>query len=318
MGEDCGIRASELKRENIPSGLRVACGDDFFWRGYAEKIYRSLLPEGSLSLFVIDEVRDAGEILSAVSTSSFSGDGNVVIVRDRVYPFTDAEWKKLAEAPRSFGAYLLIFRDKISPSLVKRIGIVDCGKEDRGSCARFASNFFGRGGIDGSALYKLVDYCDCDMSKIFLEAEKLAAYSEGNRVTSADVEETVSEDVDYTIFNVVDSIGRGRKERAVKQLGRLESQGVAPSHILGTLIKHFSRSLHASISPLPDGELAKLLGVKEYFVKLNRERRNLSRPDLKKILEMLTDCEYNFKSGKLTEQTAFDSAMAKLLSGVYV
>ena len=72
--------------------------------------------------------------------------------------------------------------------------------------------------------------------------------------------------------------------------------------------------LYASMSPLSDKELADLFRVKEYAITKVRENRKLSKKQLKTTLENLVSYEYKFKSGVMSEQTAFDAAITGLIA----
>jgi len=319
------ILSSELKVENLVHGVYYTVGGDVYWLNNAEKIFRSILPEESFSLHVLDKVRSMEEVLNAVDTIGFSGDDNVVIVKDADYKLTEKD-KELLKNFACEGYILFIgakFFDpkkddkykglSFSAAERKLFNVIKCEKSDKYACATYIAKLFPNG-IERTAALALAEYANCDMARIYLEAEKLNAYCEGRRTEKTDVTDLVAEDTDLQIFNFVNSVLSGNKSLALKQLARLKKRGESPSVLLAALINQYRRTFYASISPLSDKELADLLKVKEYAVTKARENRAISKKQLKKTIETLVDYEYKFKTGVMSDRAAFDAAIAGLLA----
>lgn len=308
------LNASDLTADKLSSGVYYTEGNDLYWLGRAEECFRKKIPEGSLALHVFDRLNDLNEALDALNVISFFGDSNVVIVKDADYKFTDREHKILSGLCVDDGYLFFLGNKNLSSSEKKRFTAVDCSSLDKFACARYAEKLF-QGGIDREALTLLCEYSDCDMARIKLEAEKLNAYCDGKKVTAKDVKELVSEETDLQIFSFVSALTEGKNELAAKRLSFLRQRGESPAYLLSALTGQYARILHAALSTDSDAELASAMGIKEYAVKKARSTRTLSKVKLKKTVSMLVDYEFKFKSGLLSDRTAFDAAVARLLAG---
>lgn len=324
-----GLNAAELKKEDLSYGVYYTVGEDAYWLDTAEKAFRSLVAEDSFSLFLIDRLNSFADIVGAIETYSFSDEPNVVIVRDSDYRLTEQD-KEILRALRCDEGYVLFKglscfavdgknkggKNKgsfLTSDEKKNFVSIDCGKLDKYACAKRIEKLFLHG-IDRNAAMLLADYGNCDMARINLEVKKLVDYCGDRQTTTDDVYELAVEDTDLQVFMFVNSIVDGKNALAQKQLARLKRRGERPSAILASLISQYRRMLYASISPMSDKELADLFRVKEYAVTKVRENRKISKKQLKATLEKLVDYEYKFKSGVMSEQTAFDAAVAGLIA----
>ena len=72
--------------------------------------------------------------------------------------------------------------------------------------------------------------------------------------------------------------------------------------------------LFCAVTPYDNKQMADLLGIKEFAVEKTRNIKGYSQAKLKSCVAMLTDCEYKFKSGVYSDETAFNLAVSHLLS----
>lgn len=307
------IAAADLKSADIACGIYFTEGGDAYWQKYAENAFRSIIPENSLSLFVFEKISSMSEVFDAAATLSFSGDVNVVVVRDGDYKPTEGERAALLDLDAE-DCYILFLSPKFfGAAEKKRFNAIDCGKSDKFRCARYAERLF-PSGIEKDALNRLAEYTDCDMAKIDNEAAKLNAFCGDRRVTLSDVEETVTEDAEIQVFAFVTNLTEGRNELALKQIARLIKRGESPSYLLATITGQYRRMLYAVLSDKSDAELASVMRVKEYAVKKARSVRTMTKKQLRDTVNMLSAYELKFKSGEMSERTAFDAAISRLIS----
>ena len=74
---------------------------------------------------------------------------------------------------------------------------------------------------------------------------------------------------------------------------------------LGLITNHFRRLFFIAVSEMENGELASLLGVKEYaIIKARGQIKNFSKLQLKKIYALLEKVDYMIKSGRMLAQNA--------------
>lgn len=308
------LNAVDISAESINFGVYYTEGSDLYWLSRTEECFRKKLRQGSLSLHVFDRVNALSEILDALGVISFFGESNVVIIKDSEYKFTDREHKLLSGLSLEDGYLLFVGNKNLTSSEKKAFTGINCAKLDKFACVKYASELF-PSGIDRDAANILVEYSDCDMARIKLEAEKLDAYCDGKKVTAKDVKELVSEETDLQIFSFVSALTEGKKELAAARLAFLKQRGESPAYLLSALTGQYARMLYAALSPKSDADLASVMGIKEFAVKKARSTRVLSKVQLKKTVNMLVDYELKFKSGLLTDRTALDAAVARLFAG---
>lgn len=103
------------------------------------------------------------------------------------------------------------------------------------------------------------------------EMQKLFQYvgAERKLVDVADVEAIVSDTRVDSIFDMVNAIGRRSAGEALRLLGRLLEEGIAPLVVLSMLTRHF-RQLWMTRELLDDGvgrkDISKRIGVNPYFI----------------------------------------------------
>jgi DNA polymerase-3 subunit delta len=109
-----------------------------------------------------------------------------------------------------------------------------------------------------------------NLQEVHAELRKLFDYlGERDLVDVADVAEVVSDTRADSIFELTDALGRRHISRALRLLGRLLDEGVAPLVILSMMTRHF-RQLWKIRELLDQGasprELPRRVGVNPYFI----------------------------------------------------
>lgn len=310
------MNALDLKTNNLKSGVYVLEGDDDFLLKSAENAFRSLVGADSLSLHVIDKFSDMGEIVSSICVYGFSDTPNVVVMRDENAKFTDNDHKMLLKILNSDidPNFLVFYNGTFLTSAEKKlIKSVNCNRLQKNDCVNYITKLFPFG-IEYSAASVLADYMECNLAKIENECNKLRSFCETKKITVSDVELLVSEDKDIQVFAFANNIVNKNYSAAIKQLDKMRKYGYPPSMLLSTLVGQFQRLFYCSVSPLSDSELAKVLKVKEFAITKTRKIKGFSKVQLRNNLNMLLEYEYKFKSGEMSDVSAFNCAVAKLLS----
>lgn len=310
------VHASKLP-DKPESGVYNLVGDDIYWLNLATERLISIVGKSSLSARFFDKMDNVADIIGSLLSLNFMSEPNVVVVKNcKDFTKNDSKGHKLFLETLQSGIapnYLVLINAELDSKEKALINEIDCSKLRKYDCINYAEKLFD-GKIEKNALYKLADYTNCDLARIINEAEKLKSYCKDAVIKSIDVENLVAEDTDLQVFQFVNNIIGGNNELAVEQLQRLKKRGESPLMILAMLTNQFRRILHCALSDKSDAELAVLFNVKEYAIKKARENKHISVVKLKGIVEMLTEYELKFKSGEMSEQTAFDSAISRLLS----
>ena len=169
--------------------------------------------------------------------------------------------------------------------------------------------------IHVSALDKLVSYCNNDMSRISNELEKLISYSGQEPIKELDVDTLVYQDREYQVFELAEFISKGEKEKALDLIYVLSNGGKSSFSVLGPLYNNYRRALFVAINKdKTDDEIASLLGVKPYAVKMVRNQALRFTPKkLKTIVDMIYNTDRNIKMGKIKEDVAIKTIVLNIL-----
>lgn len=309
------MNAFELSSATAPAGAYLIDGNDGFLVKTAESYFRSLLPEGSLSLRVIDRLSSAEELSSSVGVYNFDGMPNVVILRDPDAKLDEkGHFLLLSLLENGVSPDYLVFTNPafLTAAEKKLVTVVSCNSPDKFRCIQYVEKLFPYG-IEKTAAALLADYTENNLAKIDNESQKLLSFCGERRVNIDDVENLVSEDREVQVFAFADAAIKGNSALALQRLEKLRKYGFPPAKILATLSGQFQRMLFCALSPLSDEELAAKLKVKPFAITKAREGKKIGTKQLKSTFEMLIDCEYKFKSGEISEQNALNEAVSKLL-----
>lgn len=310
------MNALELNNDTLKGGAFVLTGDDTFMLSKAQTFFRNILPENSLSLFVLDRINSVNEIFASVGIINFDGSPNVILVRDSEVKFSESDHNQLVRFLKTQIApdFLVFCNEKILNAAEKKLLTpISCEKPDRYTCMKYVDKLFPFG-IERAAISMLLDYTDCNLAIIINESKKLIDYCGEKRVLVSDVDNLVTEDTDIQVFSLANSLAKGNKQIAMKQFEKLIKCNTQPVLLLATLISQFQRMLYCSISNLDDDSLAKVLSVKPYAVKKTRENISLSKVQLRTIVSKLLDFELKFKNGDISDGAAIECAMSYLIS----
>lgn len=171
--------------------------------------------------------------------------------------------------------------------------------------------------ISDSAVSKLIEYCLCDLSKILVECEKLVAYV-GDRasVEEKDVDGVVTRSIEYQVFELTDALAKKNSTKVYTILKDMESKKDEYKMLPALIFSHFRRLFHVAINQgLSNGEIAKMLGVKEYAVKMSANQARLfSKSSLKKINELCADIDFDLKTSNISLNNAVELIVLSILN----
>ena len=214
----------------------------------------------------------------------------------------ESEKKKLEELllkiPKSTCVVILDY-NKNFEFLKRSFTLVDAGRMDRETVKKLVIAYLSREGkqMSAEALDTLIDATNGYLTKIMTELKKLCYYEPNEAlITKKMVDELVTKDIEYSVFELTEALSKKDGDKALKLLKLMEKD----SGVFSLISNHFRRLFYSSISDLTNGELAKLLGVKEFaIVKARQLARGFSKAQLKKINSMLEEFDYLVKSGKM-------------------
>jgi DNA polymerase III delta subunit len=296
----------------------IATGDDAFVIGSAVKLFKAAVsgpPDFNISSF--DDAAGADGIIAALDSMPLAADFRLVVARD--YRGDCAPLAEYLKKPNQQAVLLFVaavLKDNFA-AILPRLTPIDCGRLDESDLLKFIAKNAAEYGAEVSpdAARLLIRYCNFNLSRISSELEKLAFMRLGGTVTAADAENFVAPESDYKIYEISDAVARKQNGRAALVLKSLLDANIQPGQIMGMLYSHFRRLLYCAVTER-GGDLAGLLGVKEYAVtKLCEQCRDYSPVRLKRICDAFHDADYSFKSGLISDITALEVCIMRILGG---
>ncbi len=316
------MRVQDL-RQHIRSGNIDPCyiltGDDEFLVRNAESSFESIV-KGSedFSLRILTAPKPQ-EVVESALTISFFG-CSVVLVRE----FSAKDIKPVLDyLAKPNPATVLVFSCPDEDFIKKtenKATVVLCDKLTQDMIDKWILREFSRAGrtITKDALKLFVDNCGGKMNRISMEINKLL-YSDSAEIGVGHISEFVTKTLEFKIYELAEAIARRNADKAMEIYDTLVysvSDIKNPyTSILSGLYSHYRRLLYSKITPLREEDVARELGVKPFAVKMAREQAaGYSSSKLLEILRKIGDSEYAFKSGRMSQENACESAVLGILA----
>ena len=316
-----------MKFQELKQSLKVKVepiyllyGDDEFVKTSAKKLIVDPIINGNqlnLTTFYLDEL-DAFKVLDTLNTFSFFGKRCVVIneIEGKKDTKLINELKEYAQNPNNECVLVIVgLTSSNFESLGSSVTMVDCNRLSNDLLAKWiVHKLNGKKTISSSSAYKLIDYCNGYLGRINLELDKLLNYSL-SEITSEDIENLVIKDIEYNIFELAESLGQRKKEKAISIFNDLINDKKQSTSVLVLIANHFRRLFYVSVSKDTNEQIAEYLGVKPYAVKKLKEQQANFSPKI--LMQIVRDCEeidVATKTGKMNYMTSMQIFMSKLLS----
>lgn len=183
--------------------------------------------------------------------------------------------------------------------------IVDCGRLDYKIVSLKIKAVLSAKGksINDFATKLLFDYAIGDLAKIMLDIDKLVAYvGERNEITVDDIKTLVTQSLEYKIFELTDALSKkdGNKVYAIidDMKGKKEEYKTLPALIYAHFRRLFMVALNKDTGSY---ELAQMLGIKEFAVKMTQKQVGLfSKSSLKKINDLCSKLDFDLKQSNIS------------------
>lgn len=195
---------------------------------------------------------------------------------------------------------------------------IECTKLSNELCQKFVDDRLKQNNmqITDAAKTTLVELCVNNLGKICTELEKLVFMClDKGTIEEDDVKTSVKSDLEYKIYELSDLLLDKNIDRAMLIVQDMITKKEEPTAILSLLTSNFRRLYFAKITPDDNATLAKQLGVKEYAMKIAKDKTNkVGAVALKQINEMLLETDYAIKSGEMPADLALNFAVLKINS----
>ncbi len=162
--------------------------------------------------------------------------------------------------------------------------------------------------MDGSVINYFLSKVGKDLDKINTELDKLKMYKlDTKTILKNDIDLNVRETIENTIFDLIDAIIKKDKVRSYELYNHFIESGTEIFQILVLLSNQIRLIYNVKVmNKLSDSMISQELGVKEYPVKLARNKGlNYSKKELLSLLYKLSILDQDIKSGKQLPNICF-------------
>lgn len=311
----------DLEKSYISQPIYLIKGDAFLCQDAKNKIIQKLnISKINVSLFT-DENFDVNNTLNACNQFSFFSEKRMVIVQDLAKELTNDNkfrFENYSKNPNIDCVLILI--DTISSKVfdfMKNVEVIECKPNDFFVQNYIKNNVEKLGNtISLQNCKKLNDYCLGNLNRITLEIKKLSDYVGKNKeITAQVIDNLVFKDTELKVFDLTNALGVKDGNRALKILNDMITSGEPPIKILGLINANFRRMMFAKINKGSNADLAKALNLKEFAIAKAKESASFfSASQLKNIINLLLEADYNIKSGVMSQENVLYYVVCKIVS----
>lgn len=320
--------AEELKTNTI-SRYHLIYGDErYMVRYYKHSLVEKLSSPGdemNCTFFQgggIKEssIADVGQILP------FMAPQRLIVVQDSGFFKSANEMADyLEEFPES--TYVIFVEREVDKRnrLFKWMGkngcVTECQAQSETMLKQWIAGYLKKAGKSisvGTAEY-LIERTGTDMETLNNELDKLIGYTGARSVIErADVETICTGANVSKIFDMIDAVASGERDRALSLYNDLLANKEPPMSILYLFSRHINILLQIkelSAIGLNKNELAKKIGIPPFTVqKYGKQAGLFKRSHLLKMLEDRVNYEESFKTGRLSDQLAVEMFLIQALT----
>ena len=171
--------------------------------------------------------------------------------------------------------------------------------------------------ISEETIKLLYDYTLGDLAKITVELNKLISYvGDKDSIEISDIKELVTPSLEYQVFELTDALAKKNSIRVYQIISDMKAKKDEFRTLPAIIFSHFRRLFMVALNQDKNRmELSKLLGVKEYAVKMSMQQAGLfSKSQLKKINELLSQVDFELKQSNMSIDNAVGLIVLKLLN----
>lgn len=335
--------SEDIRDDKIASVILMYGEEQYLIKWAVDTMVKKYVNPASLPMdyVVLDETSvSCGDVIEACETFSMFSEKRIVWVKDFKPLSGDGQKGYGKEETERLIQYVcgsnertvLVFSSeeikasaKLTAALKKVGAVYNFTKIDRGELTSFAYKRFKKADIEigARAMNTLIDATgyfnrdsDYRLYNFANDIEKVIAHSSGGSVTEEDILTAVSGDIETFVFDMLDGISAGQKDKAFMMLNNILRSGSDPYAIIAVIVSQFELML--SVKQLRDDgmslpQIHKKLGGSEYRIKkLIPHANRYSADKLKKTLSDIYRVDGNIKSGLLDAQTALELFIANI------
>lgn len=216
-----------------------------------------------------------------------------------------AKWKNFFKLAEQFGASVCYNR-RSTADIVKLL----CAEAEKNGSQLSRAN-----------AEKIVEYAGDDLTNLYNEILKMSSFAIGREITSADIENMVTHNMESTVFMLSKAIIGGDYDRAYSVLNQLFYMNEEPVAILAVLSNSYVNMyrVKAALQSGKSGTAPTEYDPASYkgrdFILRNAERdgRSLSIEKLRQSLSAIMEADLLLKGSKISGRQVLEQLIAKLL-----
>lgn len=312
---------------NLSSPCYLINGGESYLTTTALKLIEKKLninyPDFNKVIFTDETLKSANDIVSACQVAPFCDEKRLVVVFDYLNKKNESERKiflKYFENPCATTCLVFFTTNKSEffSTLEGKIESIDCEKITPEFLRKWTKQKVSDLAMEISqqATEKLLDYCNFSITKVDTELQKLKTiYINKTNITEEDIENNVTKDIEYIIFNLTSAISKKDNEEVYSLINAMLKNKEQPVNIIATISNHFRRLFLIARSEFSNREMAEMLGVKEFAItKYKQQSQNFGQKALKQIYDKCIEIEFMVKNGAMEGTNAINFLIANILS----
>jgi len=175
--------------------------------------------------------------------------------------------------------------------------------------------------ITYGAMALFLDRTGTDLRKVFIELDKLIAYTLGrDSITEDDVKALIPEKIEDRVFDMIEFISSFQQRQALDLYYDLLRKKESPIKILSLIERHYNQLYivkELSKTGMSSTDILKRAGIKPYdslYKKYLGQARRYTTEDLRHAMEMCLDYDKAAKSGRIKDNIAVEMVIVAMSS----
>lgn len=315
---------NNLKLKIEPAYLLVGVDEFLLTSAYNLIVKYSGMQMEDLNLIKFGEgVIDMKDVVRALNTLPVFCDKKIVYLDIRMSKLNELknikDLQEYLEHPNMSSVLIVNLGSNDIKFVDKNIENVDCNRLGINIVSLKIKQIANKSGknISDETIKLLYDYTLGDLAKITVELNKLISYvGDKNSINISDVKELVTPSLEYQVFELTDALAKKNSLRVYQIIGDMKSKKDEFRTLPAIIFSHFRRLFMVALNQEKSRlELSKLLGVKEYAVKMSMQQAGLfSKSQLKKINELLSQVDFDLKQSNMSIDNAVGLIVLKILN----
>lgn len=311
------------KQEDITNPIYRVIGSDEYFLKKIQICFEDLVLSDTkdFNFVLLKELDNAETIVAHLNTPSFIKERKIIYVKNGALDFKEDAKKIFSRYLQNINddAILVIEDERNSLNIFKDFEIlIDASSLIKNELSDYiADEIKGQKySIGDKAIKLLIEKTNSNLDRMMLEIQKLFSYClDDKKITEDDVVECIGDDIEYNIFQLSNALADKKNDDAFQVLNKMLHRGMKEEYILSTIFSQYARLFNIKISKEKDEELAKILGIKPFAVKINKKiAKNYTPMGLKKIYEKLVEIELAQKTGQISAGNALQLAICFIMS----